>query len=80
MDKRSLLNPERAASSDLKGRAEGETRIAPGHPALTRILRQHTEDEQLKPGVLLFRGESGGTLAVSERTFDTGTGKTRHSL
>ncbi|MEU6004482.1 hypothetical protein [Streptomyces sp. NPDC047453] len=25
---------------DLKGRAEGETRTVPGHPALTRILRQ----------------------------------------
>lgn len=50
---------------DLKGRAEGETRSAPGHPALTRILRQHIEDEQLKPGDLLFRGETGGPLAGS---------------
>ncbi|MGW4041817.1 hypothetical protein [Streptomyces sp. NPDC004721] len=25
---------------DLKGRVEGETRTVPGHPALTRILRQ----------------------------------------
>ncbi|MGF0171504.1 hypothetical protein ACQF36_13625 [Streptomyces sp. Marseille-Q5077] len=32
---------------NLKGRAEGETRTVPGHPALTRILRQHIEDEQL---------------------------------
>jgi hypothetical protein len=30
---------------DLKGRAEGDTRTVPGHPALTRILRQHIEDE-----------------------------------
>ncbi|WP_327748887.1 site-specific integrase [Streptomyces europaeiscabiei] len=50
---------------DLKGRAEGETRTVPGHPALTRILRQHIEDEQLKPGDLLFQGETGGILAGS---------------
>ncbi|MFJ3212685.1 helix-turn-helix domain-containing protein [Streptomyces flaveolus] len=49
---------------DLKGREEGETRIVPGHPALTRILRQHIQDEQLKPGDL-FQGESGGILAGS---------------
>jgi integrase len=42
---------------DLKGRAEGETRTVPGHPALTRTLRQHIEDEDLKPGDLLFQGE-----------------------
>ncbi|MFC8675651.1 hypothetical protein ACFUEN_23620 [Streptomyces griseorubiginosus] len=50
---------------DLKGRAEGDTRSVPGHPALTRILRQHIEDEGLKPGELLFQGESGGILAGS---------------
>ncbi|MFF0832441.1 MULTISPECIES: hypothetical protein [unclassified Streptomyces] len=50
---------------DLKGRAEGETRTVPGHPALTRILRQHIADEQLQPGDLLFQGESGGILAGS---------------
>ncbi|MCX4739099.1 site-specific integrase [Streptomyces antibioticus] len=48
---------------DLKGRAEGETRTVPGHPALTRILRQHIKDEQIKPGDLLFQGETGGILA-----------------
>ncbi|MEU7564295.1 hypothetical protein [Streptomyces eurythermus] len=37
----------------------------PGHPALTRILRQHFEDEQLQPGDLLFQSESGGVLAGS---------------
>ncbi|MFH9858332.1 hypothetical protein [Streptomyces sp. NPDC017202] len=37
----------------------------PGHPALTRILRQHIEDERLKPGDLLFQGETGGVLADS---------------
>ncbi|WP_406216077.1 tyrosine-type recombinase/integrase [Streptomyces canus] len=50
---------------DLKGRAEGETRTVPGYPALTRILRQHIEDEELKPGDLLFQGENGGILAGS---------------
>ncbi|MFF1438503.1 DUF5958 family protein [Streptomyces sp. NPDC058295] len=50
---------------DLKGRAEGETRTVPGHPALSRILRQHIEDEQLKPGDLLFQGEAGGILTGS---------------
>ncbi|MGW0915841.1 tyrosine-type recombinase/integrase [Streptomyces sp. NPDC002784] len=49
----------------LKGRAEGETRTVPGHPDLTRILRQHIEDEQLRPGDLLFQGEFGGILAGS---------------
>ncbi|MEW2509065.1 hypothetical protein [Streptomyces sp. NPDC046870] len=37
----------------------------PGHPALTRILRQHIADEQLQPGDLLFQGEFGGILAGS---------------
>ncbi|MFI8532811.1 tyrosine-type recombinase/integrase [Streptomyces aquilus] len=50
---------------DLKGRAEGDTRAVPGHPALTRILRQHIEDEELKPSDLLFQGENGGILAGS---------------
>ncbi|MEV5144105.1 hypothetical protein AB0L14_06585 [Streptomyces sp. NPDC052727] len=50
---------------DLKGRAEGETRTVLGHPALTRILRQHIADEQLQPGDLLLQGEFGGILAGS---------------
>ncbi|MFI1562992.1 hypothetical protein ACH4ZX_07945 [Streptomyces sp. NPDC020490] len=37
----------------------------PAHPALTRVLRQHIEDEQLQPGDLLFQGEFGGLLAGS---------------
>ncbi|WP_143204029.1 site-specific integrase [Streptomyces kebangsaanensis] len=48
-----------------KGLAEGETHTVPGHPALTRILRQHIEDERLQPGDLLFQGERGGILAGS---------------
>lgn len=50
---------------ELKGRAEGETRTVPGHPALTRILRQHIADEQVRPGDLLFQDENGGILAGS---------------
>ncbi|MFE7229725.1 hypothetical protein ACFVAF_03425 [Streptomyces sp. NPDC057596] len=46
---------------DLKGRAEGETRTVPGHPALTRMLRQHIEGER----DLLLQGERGGILAGS---------------
>jgi integrase len=44
---------------DLKGRAEKDTRTVPGHPALTRVLRQHIDDERLKLGDLLFQGENG---------------------
>ncbi|MES4890253.1 hypothetical protein [Streptomyces sp. NPDC096012] len=50
---------------DLKGRPEGETRTVPGHPALTRILRQHIEDGQLQPGDLLVQSATGGILAGS---------------
>jgi integrase len=49
----------------LKGRAEDDTRTVPGHPSLTRILREHIEAEGLKPGDLLFPGEYGGLLAGS---------------
>jgi integrase len=49
----------------LKGRASDDTRVVPGHPSLTRILREHIEAEELKPGDLLFRGEKGGMLAGS---------------
>ncbi|MGJ5751641.1 hypothetical protein [Streptomyces puniciscabiei] len=45
--------------------ADGQWCELPGHPALTRILRQHIEDEQLQPGDLLLQGESGGILAGS---------------
>nr|WSW59763.1 site-specific integrase [Streptomyces sp. NBC_00998] len=49
----------------LKGRAEDDMRVVPCRPALTRILREHIEAEELKPGDLLFQGENGGTLAGS---------------
>lgn len=48
-----------------EGPCGGRDTHCPGHPALTRILRQHIEDEQLEPGDLLFQGESGGVLAGS---------------
>ncbi|WP_247689822.1 hypothetical protein [Streptomyces sp. RK62] len=44
---------------------DGDTRTVPGHPALTRILRQRIEDEGLKPGDLQFQGENGDILAGS---------------
>lgn len=47
----------------LKGRAEGDTRVVPCHPALTRILREHIKRKELKPGDRLFQGERGGILA-----------------
>ncbi|MFC9956946.1 tyrosine-type recombinase/integrase [Streptomyces nigra] len=49
----------------LKGRASDDTRVVPGHPSLTRILREHIEKANLKPGDLLFQGEKGGMLAGS---------------
>jgi hypothetical protein len=51
----------------LKGRAEGDTRPVPCHPALVKILREHIEAEGLKPGERLFQGERGGTLAGARR-------------
>ncbi|MDC7338947.1 tyrosine-type recombinase/integrase [Streptomyces lydicus] len=49
----------------LKGRAEEDTRAVPGPPALTKILREHIREENLKPGDRLFQGEKGGIIAGS---------------
>lgn len=49
----------------LKGRASDDTRVVPGHPSLTRILREHIMADALKSGDLLFQGENGGVLAGS---------------
>ncbi|WP_371652784.1 MULTISPECIES: hypothetical protein [unclassified Streptomyces] len=49
----------------LKGRASDDTRVVPGHPSLTRILREHIKARGLKPGDLLFPGEKGDMLAGS---------------
>ncbi|WP_234320282.1 tyrosine-type recombinase/integrase, partial [Streptomyces sp. SBT349] len=49
----------------LKGRAEGDTRPVPCHPALVKILREHIEREGLGPGDRLFQRERGGELAGS---------------
>ncbi|MFF1295611.1 MULTISPECIES: tyrosine-type recombinase/integrase [unclassified Streptomyces] len=49
----------------LKGRASDDTRVVPGHPSLTRILREHIKKANLKPGDLLFQGEKGDMLAGS---------------
>jgi hypothetical protein len=50
---------------DLKGRAPGDTRPVPAHPALVAILRDLVSKDGLKPGDLLFPGEKGGLLAGS---------------
>ncbi|MBA2950329.1 tyrosine-type recombinase/integrase [Streptomyces himalayensis] len=49
----------------LKGRAADDTRVVPGHPSLTKILREHIKTKNLKPGDLLFQGERGEMLAGS---------------
>ncbi|MGK5627299.1 tyrosine-type recombinase/integrase [Streptomyces sp. URMC 123] len=49
----------------LKGRAEDETRVVPGPPALTKIIREHIKEEGLKPGDRMFQGEKGGIIAGS---------------
>ncbi|MFJ7203003.1 tyrosine-type recombinase/integrase [Streptomyces sp. NPDC098789] len=49
----------------LKGRAVGDTRPVPAHPALAAILRELVARDDLKPGDLLFPGEKGGLLAGS---------------
>ncbi|WP_308365232.1 tyrosine-type recombinase/integrase [Streptomyces sp. ISL-86] len=52
-------------SRHLKGRAIGDTRPVPAHPALVAILRELVARDELKPGDLLFPGEKGGLLAGS---------------
>ncbi|MFF9339719.1 tyrosine-type recombinase/integrase [Streptomyces sp. NPDC014773] len=49
----------------LKGRASGDTRTVPVHPALVEMLRALVARDELKPGDLLFPGEKGGLLAGS---------------
>ncbi|MFH8986762.1 hypothetical protein [Streptomyces sp. NPDC017940] len=49
----------------LKGRVADDTRIVPGHPSLTKVLREHIKAQELKPGDLLFPGEKGEMLAGS---------------
>ncbi|WP_062204343.1 tyrosine-type recombinase/integrase [Streptomyces sp. NBRC 109706] len=49
----------------LKGRAAGEVRVVPAHPALVKILREHITREALRDAALLFQGERGDRLAGS---------------
>lgn len=49
----------------LNGRAEGEVRTVPCHPALVKILRGHVAREALRGEALLFQGERGDRLAGS---------------
>ncbi|MFG2285288.1 tyrosine-type recombinase/integrase [Streptomyces sp. NPDC048595] len=50
---------------DLKGRASGDTRTVPVHPALASILHTLVAQDQLTAGDLFFPGEKGGLLAGS---------------
>ncbi|MGW7004151.1 tyrosine-type recombinase/integrase [Streptomyces sp. NPDC054933] len=50
---------------DLKGRAEGDTRLVPIHPRLVVILREIIKDYDLGSADLLFPGEKGDMLAGS---------------
>ena len=46
----------------LKHRAEGDCRIVPAHPELTRLLRAHLKDFGTAPDARLFGGIRGGEL------------------
>jgi integrase len=46
----------------LKHRAEGDSRIVPTHPELTRLLRQHLANFVSEPDGRLFGGMRGGEL------------------
>src|SRR4029077_14413226 len=46
----------------LKRRAEGDSRIVPTHPELTRLLRQHLGNFVTEPDGRLFGGVRGGEL------------------
>jgi integrase len=46
----------------LKHRAEGDSRIVPTHPELTRLLRDHLEKFGTAPDGRLFSGVRGGEL------------------
>ncbi|WP_206320793.1 tyrosine-type recombinase/integrase [Streptomyces zingiberis] len=80
---------------DLKGRAEGDTRLVPIHPRLAVILREIIEKYDLGSADLLFPGERGDMLAgsvfrrvwakareevLSEHEFKSPTGKRVYDL
>lgn len=46
----------------LKHRAEGDSRIVPAHPELTRLLREHLDKFGTAPDGRLFGGVRGGEL------------------
>ena len=46
----------------LKHRAEGDTRVVPTHPELTRLLREHLADFEPAADGRLFAGVRGGEL------------------
>jgi len=51
----------------LKHRAEGDSRIVPTHPELTKILRDHLAQFESTPDGRLFSGVRGGELPASTR-------------
>jgi integrase len=51
-----------AAPRQLKHRAEGDTRIVPAHPELTRLLRDHLANFGPAADGRLFAGVRGGEL------------------
>ena len=46
----------------LKHRAEGDSRIVPAHPELTKLLREHLDQFPAPPDGRLFAGVRGGEL------------------
>jgi integrase len=59
----------------LKHRAEGDSRIVPAHPELTRLLREHLDNFGTAPDGRLFGGVPGGELPTItyRRALDQGT-------
>lgn len=62
----------------LKGRAAGETRVVPCHPALVALLREYVEMRGITARDHVFQGEGGGVLAgsVYRRAWD----RARHGV
>jgi len=56
------VNGSRRERRQLKHRAEGDSRIVPTHPELTRILRDHLAQFGTAPDGRLFSGVRGGEL------------------
>jgi hypothetical protein len=62
----------------LKHRAEGDSRIAPIHPELTKLLRDHLARFDIAPDGRLFGGVRGGELPTI--TYRRAWTKARHAV